>query len=236
VAVIALIAVPYYAYTYWSEFSAQRAATELAAQQARQEEAARNARLTAEPWPAIPRAGSFLFACQKSIENMGLVAGNWAVNEFTCEGNRFTIKWERANGEAWVSHLKSLHPSAMLTDDGAFAIATTQFNPPPLASQEGKIPPTLARIDQLRDLENAYGMAVRITNKAAGAPPELDAKGVPLPMPNWKSFSVDLETQLNPLDALAGIDAPGFRVTKVRGTFKDGLLKYQITGTQYATP
>jgi len=47
---------------------------------------------------------------------------------------------------------------------------------------------------------------------------------------------VDLETQLSPLDALAGIDAPGFRVTKVRGTFKDGLLKYQITGTQYATP
>ena len=233
---LALLAIPYYGYQWYSQANAEKFAAQQAAQQALQEEAERNARLSAEPWPAIPRAGSFLFACQKSIENMGLIAGNWGVNEFSCEGNKFTIKWERSNTEAWVSHLKSLHPSAVISDDGAFATATTQFNPPPLLNAEGKIPQMGARIDELRDLENAYAMGVRILAKAANAPPEMDAKGVPLPNMPWKNFGVELETQLSPMTALAAIDAPGFRVTKLRGTLKDGALKYQITGTQYAKP
>jgi len=235
-AIFALLAVPYYGYQYWAEANAKQAAAQFAAQQAQREDAERNARLTAEPWPAIPRAGSFLFACQKSIEAMGLIAGNWGVNEFVCEANIFTIKWERSNGEAWVTHLKSLHPSAVLSDDGAFATATTQFNPPPIASAEGKIPQAIERIDQLRDLENAYGMTVRLNLKPNAAAPEIGANGTPLPMPHWKSFQVELDTQLSPMTALSAIDAPGFRVTKLRGSYKEGLLKYQLTGTQYATP
>jgi hypothetical protein len=235
-AIFALLAVPYYGYQYWAEANAKQAAAQFAAQQAQREDAERHARLTAEPWPAIPRAGAFLFACQKSIEAIGLIAGNWGVNEFVCEANKFTIKWERSNGEAWVTHLKSLHPSAVLSDDGAFATATTQFNPPPLASAEGKIPQSIERIDQLIDLENAYGMTVRLNLKPNAAAPEIGANGTPLPMPHWKSFQVELDTQLSPMTVLAAIDAPGFRVTKLRGSYKEGLLKYQLTGTQYATP
>lgn len=233
-AVALVVGGAYAGFKQWQKVEAQKQAAILAAQAAAAEEAARQAKLSAEPWPTLPRATVFASACESALNAVGIPAANWALNEFTCEGTNLTVKWERSSGRAWISHMKNVHPSAVISPDGAFATVTTALQLPKLEGKTGEQAPAMqARIEALRDMPNAYGMNITLTMPTAQAAPPNPGGAAPLVLP-WTEIGVKVDSPFAAGTSARALDGPAFRITKITGTSRSGLLKYQLLGVQYA--
>ena len=233
-----LVATGYVAFDFWKKSEAAKLQAQIAAQQAAAEESARQEKLTKEPWQDLPRASAFMATCDAAMRRVGVTAGNWSMGEFACENGTFTIKWERAGGSALVSHLKALYPSAVLSADGASAtVITKALSTKPIGKTGEVLPAYETRVDVFRDAKLRYGIAVNIPIKATpeqapnpvGQPPQ--SPGTP-----WTSFEITAESKLSPQSTVEALDAPGFRITRVEGKLKSGLINYQLKGIQYAKP
>ncbi len=185
----------------------------------------------------MPRATLFMSSCDTALRRIGVTAGNWSMGEFACEGSLLTVKWERAGGSALVSHLKAIYPNAVLSSDGASATVSTKVQMPTPTGKTGEVLQTVeARTDALRDAKLRFGIPVTLPNKAAvPTSPQPDMPPQPQQTP-WTSFDVVAESKLSPHSTVEALDAPGFRITRVEGKFKSGLINYQLKGIQYAKP
>lgn len=221
----------YNGFQYWQQGRAAAAAAQAAAEQIQMANVQRQARVSAEPWPAIPRAQTFVGACQTALAGLDVIVAGWTFNGFSCEGGGLSLSWARANGRSQIAILKETLPAATVATDGnsAFMIMPLTINSDPNASRE-ELPNSTQRINQLRDSEGSLGLAIDV--KATQVGPKV-VEGIPLP---WTDFQFALETRLAPEEVVKAIDAPGMRITKVSGGIQDGLFKYQLQGVQYAKP
>lgn len=221
----------YQGFEYWQERSKAEALARATAEQVQQANAQRQQRVSAEPWPAIPRAEAFVGACQAALSSVDVIVAGWSFGGFNCENGALHLTWARASGRSQITSLKEMLPSAVLATDGnsAFMVMPLTINLDPNAQRE-ELPNSTQRIYQLRDLEGSLGLAVDV--KAAQVGPKV-VEGIPLP---WTDFQFGLETRRAPEEVVKAIAAPGMRITKVAGGIQDGLFKYQLQGVQYAKP
>lgn len=237
VVIAGLAAAGYVGFDLWKKSEAAKLQAQIAAQQAAAEETARQEKLSKEPWQDLPRASAFMSSCDSALRRIGVTAGNWSMGEFACESGLLTVKWERAGGSALVSHLKAMYPSAVLSADGASATVSTKVQIPSPGGKTGEILQTVvARTEALRDAKLRYGIAVTFPSKGAVPPtgqPEVQPLAQQTP---WTSFDITAESKLSPLSTVEALDAPGFRITRVEGKLKGGLINYQLKGIQYAKP
>lgn len=237
VLIAVLATVGYVGLDHWKKAEAAKLKAQIAAQQAAAEDAARQKNLLREPWQDLPRASLFMSSCNSALRRVGVTAGNWSMGGFVCENGLLTIKWERAGGSALVSHLKAMYPNAVLSSDGASATVTSRVLMPAPTVKTGEILQTVeTRTEAFRDAKLRYGIAVWLPTKS-------DAPQSPQPntppqaqQMSWTSFDVVAESQLSPHSTVEALDAPGFRITKVEGKLKGGLINYQLKGIQYAKP
>lgn len=230
---IAVPAIGLYAYSVWKNNEARKRAEQEAIAIAAQAEQQKAQALQKEPWPEIPNAVVFAGACEGAIRRTGLIVTNWALSELTCEGGSLVVKWERANTTALVSQMKAIHPAAVIDPSGAFATLKVQLSLPtqPAAPVVEAAPALATRIEHLTDFQNKYGVTVVL--KIAPPPPAAvpGAEG-----PRWVDLGVTATTGLGLSTAARLLTAPAFRLNKITGSIKGGLIRYQLTGIQYAKP
>lgn len=230
---LAIPAVGLYAYSVWKTNEAKKRAELEAIAIAAQAEQQRTQALQKEPWPEVPNAIAFAGACESAIRKTGLVVTNWPLSELTCEGGLLVIKWERGNTTALVSQLKALHPTAVIDPSGAFATLRVQLSlPSPGTGANGETAPSLAsRVEHLTDFQNKYGVVVNLKLNQVPAPVAPGADG-----PRWVDLGVTANSGLGLSTTARLLNAPAFRLNKITGSIKGGLLRYQLTGIQYAKP
>lgn len=231
-AIAALLGGSWWGYNYWIAMQAQELAIRQAQQQAAMLEAQRAAALQREPWMDLPRASAFATACRDAVDRVGLVVTSWNLVDFTCTDKLLTVKWERSNPTAWVTHMKHLHPSAIISQDGIFSTVTAALTPQAAKGAKEALLASRTRTEALLDFPNKYGMQMSV--KAKSPAPVPAAPGVDA-MP-WTELEIAATTTLGLTSAVGILDAPGFRLNKIVGTYKGGVIKYQLNGVQYAKP
>lgn len=237
VVIAGLAAACYVGLDLWKKTEAAKLQAQIAAQQAAAEELARQETLSEEPWQDLPRATLFMASCDAALRRIGVTAGNWSMGEFACESGLLTVKWERAGGSALVSHLKAMHPNAVLSADGSSATVSSKVQVPTPTGKTGEVLQTVeTRTEALRDAKLRFGIAVSFPTQAAASPsPQTDMPPQAQQTP-WTSFDVVADSKLSPHSTVEALDAPGFRITRVEGKLKSGLINYQLKGIQYAKP
>jgi hypothetical protein len=237
VVIAALAAGGYTAFDVWKKAEAAKRQAQIAAQQAASEELARQKKLAREPWKDLPRASAFMATCDAAMRRVGVTAGNWSMSKFACENGTFTIWWQRSSESALVSHLKAIYPGAVFSEDSATAMVSIKAMNGTIGKNADVLPAYQTRIDSLRDSMQRYGIAVSINKNATPVQePNLDGQPQQSPVTPWMSFEITAESKLSSQSTVEALDAPGFRITKVEGALKKGLINYQLKGTQYAKP
>ncbi len=224
----------WWGYDYWMALQAKEQAIRQAQQQAAMLEAQRAAALQREPWMDLPRSTIFAAACSEALNRVGLVVTSWNPVDFTCTDKTLTVKWERSNPAAWVAHMKKVHPSAVISQDGIFSTVTVALSPQSSKGGKEALQTARDRREFLLDFPNKYAMQISVKPKS---PTPVGQPVVPGPdaMP-WTELEVVATTTIGLRSAAAVLDAPGFRLTKAVGTYKAGVVKYQLNGVQYAKP
>lgn len=235
--VMALTVVPMvltYGYLTWQKSEVQKRIAVQAAAVAAQEEEQRKQNLQKEPWPELPTATAFASSCESALNRTGLIATNWSFAGFTCEGNQYSVRWERTNLDGLVSQLKTVMSGVHLDASGAFATQTELLSiSSPVSADPKEIAPDLnLRIERLSDLYGVYGIGVsmKVAATTQSSPPTTPST------PQWVELGVVATSSLGIGSTAKLLSAPAFRLTKISGHMKNGLLKYQFTGIQYAKP
>lgn len=189
-----------------------------------------------KPWLTAPDAKSFTQACSNAFGKTQLAAGNWTLDGVVCEGGLLTATWKRGNGNAWISHLKVTHPTAIVAIDGQSASVAA-----PAEAAVKVAPIALPGINGLvlryLDLSSRYGVAVRIDPPLAPPAPVVlpgqSATAAPTPAPTWAGLPIQVASSFDPSAVVAVLDYPGLRFTKIAYVVKAGAIQYQLTGVQY---
>jgi Flp pilus assembly protein TadG len=244
--VAAVAAGSVYGWTTWQKKQALAAAVAEAQRLQAEQEAAHARRgdvadaVPVKPWPQMPSAPMFASACANAFARVGVTAGNWKLDGAACENGQLSVRWVKSSEAAWVSHLKSVRPNAVVAADGLSATVSVPVLAP--ASGEGGEPlqdPMGLRLRYF-DLASRYGMAIKVDPpQAPPAPQVLPGQKAPsaAPPPLWAETAVQATVSFDPVEAAALLDSPGLRFTKLVFAFsKDGLPQYQFTGVQYVRP
>lgn len=230
VALLALVAVPLQGYQFYRADQVKKQLASAAAAKAAMAEQAHLERMSAEPWKNMVSPNDFAKACSEAIRSVGLVVGSWEVHEFACAGDTYTIKWERSAGETWVKQMRAVHPGATISRDGAIATLVTKLKlPQNNAPVVEKLQPFEDQLDRLRDLPNEHPVSLTLRFPPAG--PTVPGSIVEA-MP-WSEVKVGAATELAPETAASILAAPGYRINSITGSFKAGVIKYEIEGVQY---
>lgn len=227
----------------WNVWQKKKTAT-AEALRLQQEEVARGQKVapneSPKPWPLMPGTQAFTQACSQAFRQVGLSAGNWALDGVVCEGGLLTVRWIKSGESAWVSHLKSVRPEAAIASDGMSATVSV----PAVAAPSNDFGTALPRVDGLSlryyDLASRYGMAVRIDQPQAPPAPAVlpgqQTNSAPVAAPSWAAMPLQVTASFDPVEVASVLDYPGLRFTKIAYAFKNGAIQYQFTGVQYVRP
>jgi Pilin accessory protein (PilO) len=233
-----------FGYKYWTQKKAADA--ELLRMQS--EEAAKGQKVTVtesiKPWLKMPLAANFVAACSDALRHVGINGGNWQLKTVECAEGMLTVNWTKPNEYAWISHLKAVQPGAKFASDGLSASVSV-----PVSIQSAnnaidaiEVLPIQDGISlRYYDLGSRYGMTIRVERSAASVAPALlpgqqaVAQEV-APPKTWASFSVQVDTKIDPVQAASLLSYPGLRLQKITYAFTSGFFQYQLTGVQYVHP
>lgn len=210
----------------------QHQMAKLAAEQAAANAAAANALPSLpHPWKSIPPSAVLAAACVQKFDRLEVLwPGNWEPEAVVCEQGAMTVTWKR--GEfGWIAHLLEIVPNASVTSDGSKAALTIPVVAD--AAQDEPIVDASSRVMKMRLAAEAYGFSLSLVEQAA--PPPLpgsaQAEG---PQPTWKEMSWSIKgTSLSPNDIVKAMDGAGLRIKTLTARFKNGLITWDLEGTQY---
>jgi hypothetical protein len=242
---VALLLVVALSATYgWNVWQKRKAVT-AESLRLQQEEVSRGQKVAPaeppKPWPLMPGTQAFTQACSQAFRQVGLSAGNWALDGVVCEGGLLTVRWIKSSESAWVSHLKSVRPEAAIASDGMSATVSI----PAVAAPSNDFATALPGVDGLSlryyDLASRYGMAVRMDQPQAppapaALPGQTATSAAPSAPPSWVAMPLQVTANFHPVEVASVLDYPGLRFTKIVYAFKAGAIQYQFTGVQYVRP
>lgn len=244
VAVVAAAAIgSIYGLQAWKRHQALQAAIAEAKRQQELEAAARASATPAAqpaPWLSIPSAPSFARACADAYARIDKTAGNWKLDGAACEGDQITVRWVKRDRSAWISHLRMVHPQAMLAGDGLSATFTTPILLTPPEGRAEQLQDAMELRMRYFDLASQYGIETQIEAPQPPAAPVVlpgQSEGAPPPPPQWAETPITVKASIDPVAVATVLDSPGLRFTKLVFAYtSDGLPLYQFTGVQYVRP
>ncbi|MFB0934191.1 MAG: type 4b pilus protein PilO2, partial [Propionivibrio sp.] len=227
----AALAGAYLGYQKWQRMKAHEAA--MAAQAL----ADRNRpMIPSNPWKDKPVATAAVISCAKSFKAINSMwPGNWKPESVVCgfDGGVTTVTWKRGE-RGWVQHLQEMEPRAIITGFGDAATLTV-----PLETGGGAnemLVEERARVSQILHAGERYGF--NVTFAAAPTTPPLPGSQqnnqVQLP---WREMTWAMRGGgLSPESVIRDFDGPGFRIRSITARFNDGLINWELEGSQYVLP
>ena len=224
------IAAPVYGFFGWKKAQAEREMAQLQAQQMAAQDAERQRQMQTKPWPALPSAAQFAGACEKALQATSVIAANWSLSQFSCEGQSLTLSWVKAAPEALISQFVARYPKAVISPDGGSATVTYPLDIGPIADDAQPLQTVEFHVHRLLDLQASLGLTVTIAPRPVPASgPGTGASAMP-----WTDLKFGIQTEMAPSLVAQAADAAGLRLSTITGAFKDGAFTYQLTGVQYA--
>lgn len=189
------------------------------------------------PWHELPAAAHVASACQQAVSSFAtLWPGHWTLMGIECKNGNASAVWRREE-MGWIEHLKAVMPDAVINTDGNIASDSRTVNVTVENNREAIVTQQERRIAML-SVGQRYGVEVRLGALQLPAPPiNPTDEAPPPPPPQWGSFTVSVaNTQLPPREIVKLLDGPGFRLDSVNLRYFDGVLTWNIEGTQYVQP
>lgn len=183
------------------------------------------------PWKSKPNPELFAERCIGALAKVkGLWAGGWDVSGVSCGGHVLTVSWRRAPG-GLVYALTALEPRVTFTPSGSRASLVVPLivpNGPNLA-----LPPRGARLLALDAAAEKIGIPLHVAVEATHRNVLPGSRRPRITLP-WKRYTWEVQdTTLTPSDVVAVLDGPAFRVSRILGTFKAGVIDWTLEGQQY---
>lgn len=184
------------------------------------------------PWKNLPVASELLDSCNKALEGVRLFPGNWELTSVNCNNGNLTVAWKPKGSTGWISHLKAVHPNAMISLDGSIASIVKPLREMQVGSDE-QIQVENERLVEMYSAAQRYGFKFSVTPAAPPAPPLPGQESAPVPQKDWNEVSWKAEGIELPSVVLAGLSGNGFRMISMSATFQNGKFKWTMEGNQY---
>lgn len=188
------------------------------------------------PWKTKPRAQMAVAACATAFDGLtNLWPGNWKPETVVCSPAEgvLSVTWKRGE-HGWIKHLLELQPKANISTDGGSA---TLILPVAIAGAEDEsLVDERTRALHLNMAAQEYGLSLSLSVPPA-PPPMPGASPNDQVMQPWRELSWTVKaTSLSPESVVAGLDGAGFRVNSATARFSEGLIKWDLEGSQYVLP
>lgn len=188
--------------------------------------------IVVHPWKNLPVASVMLDSCNKSLEGVRLFPGNWELTSVNCSNGNLTVAWKPKGSTGWISHLKEIHPNAMISLDGSIASIVKSLGEMQVGSDE-PIQVENERLVEMYSAAQRYGFKFSVTPVVASAPPLPGQENAPVPQKDWNEINWKAEGIELPSIVLAGLSGNGFRMTGMSATFQNGKFIWAMEGNQY---
>jgi hypothetical protein len=219
------------------QMRAQQDAINAAKELAAQASTAQQVTTLPHPWAAVAPVDATLAACLPKLRQFPLSLGGWVLDNAKCQSaGTFGAMYKRM-GTQTVEDFKAAvmeryHAPAAILDGGDTGGVGGSYAAAPGTED---ILPT----DQdAKDLFATQFQALDITAPLTLVPVTPPAPGQknPPPMPDWKTYTFTIKTELTPVAVFAGVPRAGLRITEVAEAFDANAAKltWTFTGDQYA--
>ena len=144
-----------------------------------------------------------------------------------------TVTWKR--GEyGWIKHLLEVEPKANVSGDGSMAALVVPVSVS--GAEDETLVDERTRSLQMQMVAQQYGLMINLA--APPAPPTMPgAQPNDQMLPKWRELAWAIKgSALPPENVVASLDGAGFRVGSVTARFSDGLIKWDLEGSQYVLP
>jgi hypothetical protein len=182
------------------------------------------------PWIDKPAPQAMAQACVDQFSH--LAAGGWKLEEYVCTNDKATYTWSRQ--QSTISNLLAQLPGAIVDLSGDKAVYSERIDPG--AGRDEKLLPEHELLDPVVSRLQAIELKPKLAHHDAPPPPPppptlAGGKPVPVPLPDWKTFTFSLDCKgLPPLEIVSILGQPGVRIDKL--TYRvDG---WSIQGVMYA--
>lgn len=230
VAIGGVIALGVLGYRQWQQDQAAKEAARLAMLQSAEQQP----EALPHPWKTQQRAQLTVAACATGFDSIPTMwPGNWKPDSVSCSpAAGLVVTWKRGE-HGWIKHLLDIEPKASISADGTMA---TMILPIQLTGGEDEaLQDERTRALHLQMTAQQYGLTVSLSAPAA-PPPMPGAPSNQLP-PQWRELSWAVKgSALSPESVVAVLDGAGFRVGSVVARFSDGIIKWDLEGSQYVLP
>lgn len=189
-----------------------------------------------KPWPLMPHASQFAQACTQAYRRANLIAGNWALDSVICENGALTIKWNKANKSAWISHLRMARPDAIISADTMIATVVTPIATTPANDFDSQLPIVSGITSHYQDLASRFNFTIGINQIIEPVPITLPGQTATSSMEStasWQVMQLTIATNLDPITLIGIIDYPGLRLKRIDFEKKSGVQHFKLTGEQY---
>lgn len=218
-------------YYGWQYYSTKQALEEQARKEA-EEQAARAAAVDNQPWKKLPPPEQFIAACDRALSKVqNYWPAGWDPESATCAKDTLVFNWIRQDSGR-IEYLLSAQPAASISLDGGRASLTLPLDQPKGANDV--LPKEKERILELLSIAQRYGIDFKFQNLQDNQP----TLGEPTDVaPTWKTQGWNInDFYPAPSTIIPLFDGPGFRITLIKLSFTEGIMKWTMEGTQYAQP
>lgn len=217
----------------YKQYQQQQAAQEAARLAAMQ--ASEPVQELPHPWKDKVRAKAAIQACSTAINGLEtLWPGNWKPESVACSvaTGTLTVTWKQG-AHGWIKHLLEVEPRASVIGDGTTAILVL---PVPMSGAEDEaLLDERTRSLDMRVKVQQYGATLVLA--APPAPPAMPGANANQAPSRWNELSWAMQgVLLPPEDLISSMDGAGFRLGSVTARFTDGLIKWDLEGSQYVLP
>jgi len=191
----------------------------------------------AHPWATMATVDDTLDACLPKLRQFPLSLGGWVLDNAKCQSaGTFGAIYKRM-GTQTVEDFKAAvmaryHAPAVILDGGDAGGVGGSY--PAAAGSDEKLPSDQDAKDQFNTQFQALGIAAPLTLVPVTPPPP--GQKDPPPVPDWKTYTYTIKTELTPTAVFAGVPHDGLRITEVAEAFDATAAKltWTFTGDQYA--
>lgn len=218
-------------YQKWQRIKAQDAARAAQAQAN-----ANQPLIPPHPWKDKPVATAAVVSCAKTFKAINSMwPGNWKPESVVCgfDGGATTVTWKRGE-RGWVQHLQEVEPRAIISSYGEAAILTVPLETSGAADES--LVEERTRVLQMLHAGEQYGYHVTFAAAAVAPPLPGTQQNNQVQLP-WRELAWTMRGGgLTPESVIKDFDGPGFRIKSITARFNDGLINWELEGSQYVLP
>jgi len=166
----------------------------------------------------LPNPMEFIKKCESAIFSIPPYPGGWPLTSAVCMKDAVTMKWSRED-QSLVKYFKLVVPNAVVTPDAKMASLKIDFPQQPSIAQNLNGVTIEQRFQEIVDTAAIHSIDIK-TNI-------LNDAGI-----KRIEWSIE-DTSLKPSEIVPWFDHVGFKVIQIDMSYKDGIEKWSMKGSQY---